>query len=473
MINNNLQVKDILNFINGELLYGNVEIECESFSKDTRNIKKGDIYLGIKGESFNGSEFYIDALEKGAKGCIIQDVDVDINIYKRFPDRFIIKVVDVILALQDIARHKRNLYDIPVVAVTGSVGKTSTRDLIASVVAEKYKVLKTQGNYNNNIGLPLTILEAKDQEAMVLEMGMNQKGEISLLTKIAKPTIAVITNVGTAHIGNLGSRENILKAKLEIMEGLSKEGTLIINNDNDMLNKWNIENKEKNLKLVTFGADKESDVKANNIKLGQNGSTYEIDLGGQKQVFKVPVGGKHFVVNSLAAVAVGKVLGIEIDKIKKGIEEFELTKRRMDISILKNNVMLINDSYNASYDSMKASIEYLASLKSKRKIAILGDMLELGEYAEDLHRKVGNEILKNNIDILITVGEYSNYIVDQIEKNNENNVKIYKAKNIEEASEIAKKIIREEDAILVKASNSMRFNVIVENIKETFVEKDN
>ena len=218
----NLYVKDVLNACsdcNAKLICGDENIVCNTFSKDTRTINKGDVYVGIKGENFDGNTFFKDALEKGASVCIIQGVSEDEirNVVSQFENRAVILVDDTIEAIQKIASYKRDLYNIPVVAVTGSVGKTSTKDIVASVISTKYKVQKTQGNLNNHIGVPFTILALQDAEVLVVEMGMNNLGEISVLSKIAKPNIAIITNVGTAHIGNLGSRENIRKAKLEIL----------------------------------------------------------------------------------------------------------------------------------------------------------------------------------------------------------------------------------------------------------------
>ena len=224
------------------MLFGNEELEVENFSKDTRTIQKGDIYIGIKGEKFDGSNFWNQALDVGATAVLISNIQISKEEKEKYKDKTIIQVEDTLEALYEIAKYKRSLYNIPVIAVTGSVGKTSTKDIIASVVSQKYKTLKTEGNNNNNIGLPLTILKLKDHEALVVEMGMNHFGEISLLTNIAKPTLAVITNIGTSHIGNLGSRENILKAKLEILEGM-KIPRVIINNYNDLLHKWYEENK--------------------------------------------------------------------------------------------------------------------------------------------------------------------------------------------------------------------------------------
>ena len=231
-----MKVREILQVTKGKLIIGNENLECENFSKDTRIIQKGDIYIGIKGEKFDGSQFWKQALDNGAEAVIIENTEITSEDIQQYSNKTIIKVENTLEALYEIARYKRSQYDIPVIAVTGSVGKTSTKDIIASVVSTRYKTLKTEGNNNNNIGLPLTILKLKDHEALVIEMGMNHFGEISLLTSIAKPTLAVITNIGTSHIGILGSRENILKAKLEIIEGMSIP-KIIINNDNDLLQK--------------------------------------------------------------------------------------------------------------------------------------------------------------------------------------------------------------------------------------------
>lgn len=455
-----LTVEDIVKVTNGKLEIGEKETVCENFCIDTRKIQDGDVHVGMVNEEKNGGEFYKDAFEKGAIGCIIQDVEITEEDKEKYKGKFIIKVEDTLKALQQIAEYKRSFYDIPVIAVTGSVGKTSTKDMVASVVSQKYNTLKTDGNYNNHIGVPLTILRLKDHEAMVVEMGMNHLGEISRLTKIAKPTIAIVTNVGTAHIGILGSRENILKAKLEILEGLQENGTFIINNDNDMLNKWNSENNLEN--IVTFGIENESDIMAENIEDREDGSTY--NLKDENIKIEVPVGGRHFVLNSLCSIAVGKTLDIPMDKIKNGIETFELTKKRMDVSKIRENITIINDCYNANYDSMKAAIEYLGKIQDNRRIAVLGDMLELGDFSKDLHEKVGEEVAKNNIDILIIVGKEAKYIKQKaIEKGfkEENTIE---CETNEEAAEKLSNIMKENDYILFKASNGMHFDEIIKGI---------
>ena len=459
-----LSIKNILEVTKGKLLVGNEENICKSYSKDTRTIKDGDCYIGIKGENFDGNIFWEKALENGASTVIVQNVEIENEKLKKWTDKNIIKVENTLEALYNIARYKRNLYDIPVIAITGSVGKTSTKDIVANVVAKKYKTLKTEGNNNNNIGLPFTILRMQDEEVAVLEMGMNHFGEISLLASIANPTICIITNIGTSHIGNLGSRENILKAKLEILEG-SKKQAVIINNDNDLLHKWYEENKE-NYNIKTYGIKEKSNVMAKEIKLEENNSTFTCKIDDEEEKIKVPVGGEHFVLNALCAITVGEVLKIEEDKIKVGIESFELTKKRMDIIEFKNGIKIINDAYNASLESMKASLRVLSEYK-ERKIAVLGDMFELGEFSEELHKKVGEEVVKNKIDILIACRENAEYIAD-VEKEKMDKENIYYLENKEEIEPLLQQIVKNNDVILFKASNGMGFYKIVERLVESW-----
>ncbi len=459
-----LSIKNILEVTKGKLLVGNEENICKSYSKDTRTIKDGDCYIGIKGENFDGNIFWEKALENGASTVIVQNVEIENEKLKKWTDKNIIKVENTLEALYNIARYKRNLYNIPVIAITGSVGKTSTKDIVANVVAKKYKTLKTEGNNNNNIGLPFTILRMQDEEVAVLEMGMNHFGEISLLASIANPTICIITNIGTSHIGNLGSRENILKAKLEILEG-SKKQAVIINNDNDLLHKWYEENKE-NYNIKTYGIKEKSNVMAKEIKLEENNSTFTCKINDEEEKIKVPVGGEHFILNALCGITVGEVLEIEKDKIKAGIESFELTKKRMDIIELKNGIKIINDAYNASLESMKASLKVLSEYK-ERKIAVLGDMFELGEFSEELHKKVGEEVVKNKIDILIACGENATYIAD-VAKEKMNKENIYYLENKEEIEPLLEKIAKKDDVILFKASNGMGFYKIVERLVESW-----
>lgn len=440
-----MKIKEILKITNGKLICGDEDLDIQNFEKDTRIIQKGDMYVAIKGEKFDGNDFYKDAINKGAVACLMsKEPDEKIG--------SIVLVENTVKAIQQIAAYKRSQVDIPVVAVTGSVGKTSTKDIVAAVMSQKYKVLKTQGNLNNDIGLPFTLLRLHDENAIVVEMGMNHFGEISLLTSIAKPTLAIITNIGTAHIGNLGSRENILKAKLEILEGL-QGNSVIINNDNDLLSDWAEKNKEK-YNIITYGINnKNSKYVAEDIHSYEDRSEYRID--GKEVV--VPVGGEHFVLNSLCAIAVGRYFDIPMEKITEGISGFELTKGRMEIEKAKCGASIINDTYNANYDSMKAAIEYLEKIEGKRKIAVLGDMKELGEYSESLHRKVGEEV--KDIDILITIGELTKCIEETADVR-----EMLHFDNNESALEYLKKIMKKDDIILLKASNSMKFGDIAKEL---------
>ena len=462
-----MKVKDIVKITNGKILCGDKKIPCNHFVRDSREVKEGDVYVALKGEKFDGNDFCLDAIYNGAKVCIVskdvREKENDTKLVNTEVDKInnsikenkvtIIKVEDTLKALQEIATYKRMQYNIPVVAVTGSVGKTSTKDLIASVVSQKYNTLKTKGNYNNEIGLPLTILGLTNEEAMVVEMGMNHLGEIRKLTNIAKPTVDVITNIGTAHIGNLGSRENILKAKLEILEGL-QGNTVVINNDNDLLHKWVNENKDK-YNIITYGIKNKSKYMATDIKSFEDKSEFKVVCEKNESInnkmVTVPVGGEHFILNSLCAIAVGEYLNVPTEKIINGIANLELTKKRMEVLTSKSGATVINDTYNANYDSMKAAITYLKEIKDKRKIAVLGDMLELGDYSKELHEKVGEDV-DESIDILITIGKEAKYIAEKAKAK-----QIIECKDNEEAVRKLKELETKDDAILLKASNGMKF----------------
>ena len=504
-----MQVQDFLKLIDGKIITGSGETVVNDFYKDSRLVRKNGTYIAIIGEKFDGNDFVEKAIDAGASVCIISKENANVVEKAKKNNTTLILVADTLKALQGIAKYKRSLFNIPVVAVTGSVGKTSTKDMIASVLSSKYNTLKTKGNMNNNIGMPMTILELNDENAMVVEMGMNHFGEIELLTDIAKPTIAVITNIGTAHIGNLGSRENILKAKLEILDGMKKK-ILVINNDNDLLHKFYLENKDNpEIEIHTYGIENESEVMGYNIRLGEDSSwfdcriendsenkssvnnisirrnhTIENDLENKSSVnnvsigkentidndvnnefsVDVPVGGLHFIYNSLCAITVANLLNLNQSEIKCGIKNFVPTKNRMDITKLKNGVTIINDSYNASFDSMQMLLNYLSNFTAKRRIAVLGDMLELGDYSKELHEKVGKEVAKNNVDILIVSGENSKYIAEKAIKDGMNKENVYYFDNGNKIYNFVKKIWREGDCILFKASNGMRFFEIADKL---------
>ena len=450
-----MKICDVLQNVEIELIFGDDTAELTTFERDSRKIKNGYCYVAIVGEKFDGNDFILESIKNGAESIIcsrdLMEDEIEIVKNKKIN---VLKAKNTIVAIQDIAKYRRSLLNIPIIAITGSVGKTSTKDTIASVLSFKFKVLKTEGNLNNDIGLPFTILRYKDEDVMVVEMGMNGFNQMRVLTNIAKPTLIVVTNIGTAHIGILGSRENILKAKMEILEGL-KGNTVIVNNDNDFLYKWGMENNNK-YNVITYGINEPSLYNAENIDAHEDYSEFEIN----NSKFRINVAGEHFVLNSLCAYSVGKVFNLSDDEIKKGLLDLKLTEKRMQKIDTNCGAIVINDAYNANYDSMKAAIEYLRSVNNHRKIAILGDMLELGDFSEKIHSDVGKEVY--DIDLLITVGKEAKNIADnaKLERN-----KIFCFDNNDEAIAKIKEIIDENDLILVKASNGMKFSDIVEKIK--------
>ena len=449
-----LYVRDVLKICSGKLLFGSDNLKLGKFSTDTRTLQKGDVYVGIKGEKVNGSDFYQDAIDKGASVCILnKEVNVDGKCC-------IIVVDDTLKCLQKLAQYKRSLMDIPVVAITGSVGKTSTKDMIASVISTKYTVHKTEGNYNNHIGVPLTILSYTDEEVMVVEMGMNHLKEISNLTNIAKPTIAVITNVGTAHIGNLGSRENILKAKLEILDSMSVDD-VVINVDNDMLASVEKQLRE-DYKVHTVSIDSDSDFRAVSIKEDVFSSKFDIDKVSKGIV--VDVGGKVFVYNALVAYAVGDILHINEKDIKKGIRKFTLSSHRLEKKVSRSGIVIIDDTYNANFDSMKASLELLGNVKKGRKVAILGDMLELGEYSKEMHKDLGDVIVNNNIDILITVGDESKEIDKRVIKLGMDKEAVVHFNKESDTYQYLSDFLKKKDVVLLKGSHGIHLDNVVNEI---------
>ncbi len=446
-------IKEILKATGGKLLKGNLDDEITSFFQDSRKCKSGSLYIPIKGENNDGHDYIDSAYKNGANATFTEynkNYDID----------NVILVEDCLKALGLLAKYVREKSQAIVIGVTGSVGKTSTKDMIYSVVKTKYKALKTDGNYNNHIGLPLTILKYQDEEVMVIEMGMNHLKEIDYLTNIAKPNIAVITNVGTAHIGELGSRENILKAKMEIVNGLKPNGLLIINKDNDMLSKVT----PSSFSLKSIGIDCESDLKAFDVELKSDSSTFKINYLDKTYCVCVPVPGKHFVYNALIALMVGLSLNIDIKMCIEGIKNFELTKNRADIIKLKDGITVQDGTYNANLDSMKSAIDIL-STSLNRKIAVLGDMLELGSFDKELHEEVGKYLVKKNIDIVLAVGKSSKFLINEVRKKSD---QAFLFKNNEELFNYLHKILLPNDAILVKASHGMHLEQIVQRLKEIY-----
>lgn len=454
----NITVKEILAATRGEVIKEGKEVIYEAVSIDTRTIGANSIYIALKGANFNGNSFSGDASYKGARICIIDEI---YNESQKFhEDTYVIKVNDGKKALLDLAQYYRTKLNIKVIGITGSTGKTSTKDLVAAALSSKYKVFKTKGNYNNEIGLPLMIFSiTSEYDIAVLEMGMSNFGEIHNLTDVARPDIAIITNIGVSHLEYLKTRENILKAKLEITDYFSRFNTLIINMDNDLLKTINTNTYE----VVRVGIEESNnDFLALNYKLYEDAVKFTLHEKYENKDFEFNINiiGKHNISNSLLAIACGRKLGLSYEELQEGFKNIEFTSMRLDI-IKGNKFTIIDDSYNASPDSMKAAIDVLASIEGKRKVAVLGTMKELGKDAFKLHKEIGEYAKFKNINLLLCVGEFeeayrSGYTI---------NDKIIKFSTNEEVSDYFKKNVLQGDCILIKASRSMKFETIVNNLK--------
>ena len=357
---------ELLNAIDGEVIVKGNNINFNKLCIDTRKIEKDNVYLAIKGANFNGNDFAIKALEAGASIVIVDELNFNLNDIKENGN--VIKVKNTREALLNLAKFYREKLGLKVIGVTGSTGKTSTKDLIAALLSAKYRVFKTKGNFNNDIGLPLMILElTSDIDVAVLEMGMSSLGEIELLAKVAKPDIGVITNVGLSHIENLKTQENILKAKMEITTFFGKDNVLIVNAEDELLR--NISSDV--FKVKKIGYNHEYDVYASNIILREEETEFLAHAFGEEAVFNLPMAGKHNVLNTMLAIEVAKCLNVSFKQMVKGLENLEATSMRLQV-IKKEGLTIINDCYNASPDSMRSSLDVLSAYKNCRKVAILG-----------------------------------------------------------------------------------------------------
>ncbi len=421
-------------------------------SIDSRDVDKNTLFFAIQGERFDGHDFVNDVCEKGV-GAVVCHKNVDCSAP-------VIMVEDTKKAFVDFANfYRMSMTDLTVIGLTGSVGKTTTKEMVACVVAETGETLKTEGNLNNDIGVPKTLYRLeKTTKNAVIEMGMDGAGQISVLTKCAKPDCAIITNVGVSHIENLGSREGILKAKLEILDGMKKGSTLFLNGDNDMLS--TVENEDFN--LVFFGIDnKNCDVIAEDI--AEIGLTTEFTAisGDTRKKITIPTVGIHNVYDALTAFAVGLHFGIEPTKIANGLKNYVPSGMRQRVREV-GNITFIEDCYNASPDSQKAGLNSLCKIAKGRKIAVLGDMLELGSYSETAHRNVGEYACECSVDILFTYGKESLNMADEARKCGLSEVLSFTDK--EKLTEELFSQIKDGDTILFKASRGMRLEEVFENL---------
>ncbi len=446
-----LTLGEAADFCGGELFGASADARFFSYSTDSRKISGGELFFALSGEKFDAHKFVPNVISAGAL-CAVVSKKPQENIPH-------ILVADTRTALGAFAKNYYARFNSLTVGVTGSVGKTTTKEFIAAVLAEKYETAKTQGNFNNEIGLPMTLLAFEaPQNALVAEMGMSARGEISRLTRIARPDIAVITNIGSSHLENLGTRENIALAKLEITEGLSAEGLLIANGDEPLL--AGAKSVFKNTVFVSL-IDKNCDYFAYNIKeeAGFTSFTYNSpEYTGEGA--KIPTAGKHNVYNALCAIAVGEAAGLNPEEIRAGLLAFTGAAMRAEAK-KRGDVTIVEDCYNASPESMRASIDVLCSgaYGAGRKIAFLGEMRELGADSAKMHFGVGKYAAEKGIDVLFAFGENAAEIARGAESAGmkaENIFLITDVENADAAAEKLKESIKKDDVILFKASRALR-----------------
>ncbi|TFG93528.1 MAG: UDP-N-acetylmuramoyl-tripeptide--D-alanyl-D-alanine ligase [Candidatus Atribacteria bacterium] len=463
----NCKIRELIKAVSGKVIRGDQDCLISKISIDSRTLIPGDLFFAIIGPNFDGHDFIVEAFEKGAVGAVVckdastlqQNEQIDKN-------KIIIEVKNTLFALQDWSKHYKDKFNTVNICVTGSNGKTTTKEIIAHILSQKFPLLKTSGNYNNEIGIPLTLLQLnKSHKLLVAEMGMRGLGEINALTNFIAPDLAVITNIGEAHIGLLGSKDNIFKAKSELLQSLEKDGIAIINRDDPyFLNTLEI---VKNKKVYTFGIENKSDIMACNIRLVSNKGmrfTLVIQNGISREIY-FPLLGRHNIYNALAATAVAFVMGTELDLIERGLMSFKQLDLHMQLSNFCQGIKILNDSYNASPLSVESALETLIEVaQNNRKIAILGDMLELGEKSDFYHQEIGEKVAKLSIDILITVGSGGKIIAQSSKEKGMTEERVFSFEKNEKIN-LAKKLLsltKSGDFILLKGSREMKMEEILE-----------
>jgi UDP-N-acetylmuramoyl-tripeptide--D-alanyl-D-alanine ligase len=449
---NPLSILQIAKLAKAKLEKGDGKTSIERISTDSRSIKKGELFVALRGENFDGHKFVEDVAKSGATGAI-----VDVKWKGKVPNKFAIaRAEDTLLAYQNLAANYRKSLSLRVVAITGSNGKTSTKDFAASVLGRKFRVTKTQGNFNNHVGLPRTILEATSQdEVSVWEIGMNHPGEVAALAKIAAPDAAIVTNVGVAHIEFMGTREAIAREKGALAEAVGSEGTVILNADDPFS-----EGIAKRTRArVVFAGINSGVLRATDIEQSADGSEFTILEGAHRSRAQLSVPGLHMVQNALLAVAAGRALGVSLEECAVGLATAPLTKARLQIKEI-NGVQFLDDSYNANPDSMKAALRTLVELDAEgKRIAVLGEMRELGNETQRGHEEVGEEAAALGVDQLIGIGEMGGIISRAAKK-----AGLEKSDNVgstSEAAEVLIDIAEPGDLILVKGSRLARTEEVI------------
>jgi len=452
-----LTLRQLLEAVNGALLgdFQDLDAVVTEVSTDSRSIKPGCLFIPLEGERFDGHSFITPSLEAGAAGCLTAREREGY-----LAGKFYIKVRSTQRALWELARYYKKLFPIPFIAITGSVGKTTTKDMAAAVLGAKFRVHKTEGNFNNDIGVPLTLLKLeKAHEVCVVEMGMDHAGEIDDLAKLVEPDMAIITNIGDAHIENLGSRENIFKAKCEIFPHLKKDGLAVLNGDDPLLSTLRGKLPQRTLFV---GGGEGLDYTA--FDLASDGSGHlscRVKTPRSQFQANIPALGSHMIYPTLMAAAVGEALGMAPDEIIRGIGAFLPTKMRMNIIRCKGDIVILNDAYNANPQSMRAAAAVLGDAAQKRRrVAVVGDMKELGPGSEQFHRAVGRYFAQAGTDHLIAIGDLARFIADGAKDAGLEQADYFPT--LDSAKNALSREVRSGVTILVKASRSMAFEKVVD-----------
>lgn len=460
-----LKVGEILKATGGRLIQGDLKGEISGISTDSRKIKKDDLFIALKGPRYDGQDFIQEALDKGACGALISRsrfTDPDICRGAR-GSRFTILVKDTLKALGQIAQYYREKFDLPVVAVTGSTGKTTTKDMIASILSKKFSVLKTEGNFNNEVGVPLTLFRlSREHEVAVLELGMSALGEIERLTRISSPKIGVMTNVGEVHLQYLGNIQRVALAKAELVYALGKDDVAILNIDDPY-----IRDMKKGIKarIITYGIREKAEVEAKEIEnLREKGMRFTLRIIEESLSLHLRCLGYHNIYNALAAASAAYALGIKEEMIREGLSHFQPLAGRMRI-IKIGGLTILDDTYNASPKSFIAAIETLENLSSRgRKVLVAGDMLELGKRAPLAHKETGAYVAHSGIDTLITCGNLAGYIAQGAMEAGMKEKRIVSCRNKEETGERLSSLAKEGDTILIKGSRATGMEEIIQKL---------
>jgi len=452
----NRKLKDVVKMIpNSSLAHGDEQVHIKGVSIDTRTLQPKNLYVPIKGDRFNGHDFVEKAIEAGAVATLWNKNEKDIP--QNVP---VILVDDTLEALQKLAKAYRHELAVKVVGITGSNGKTTTKDMVDAVLSTTYKVLKTAGNFNNHIGMPLTILRLEeDTDIAVLEMGMSSRGEIEFLSNLAEPDVAVITNIGESHLQDLGSREGIAEAKLEITSGLSEQGQFIFNGDEPLLTS-RVNNPK--FKVITFGSSPNNDLSLNDMTREEHGTTFFVSRETQK--FFIPVLGEHNAHNAMAAIAVGRYFNLSDETIAQGLAELKLTNMRMELVKAKSGLTFINDAYNASPTSMRAAIKLIHEINGyNKKILVLGDMLELGDQEIQFHKEIGKFIDPAAVEYVFTYGPLSKEIASGAQENFQEG-KVLHFDDKDTLADHLQSVSSSNDIVLVKASRGMKLEEVITKV---------